>query len=73
MKIKRNVDRFSRFSKTNGRENFYREFIEKNIRFTEKINYLSRKSSILTRKGMIYRENVVFNEKMDDLPRLSRI
>ena len=73
MKIKRNIDRFSGFSKTNGSENFCREFTEKNIGFTEKINYLSRKSSSLSRKGMIYQENVVFNEKSDDLPRLSRI
>ena len=73
MKIKRNVDRFSGFWKTNGREYFLQRIYRENIIFTEKINYLSRKSSSLPRKGMIYREKVVFNEKRDDLPRLSRI
>ena len=73
MKIKWNVDRFSGFWKTNGRKNFLQRIYRENIRFTEKINYLSRKSSILPRKCMIYREKVVFNEKRDDLPRLSRI
>ena len=64
---------FLGFRRRTGAKIFCREFTEKNIRFTEKINDLSRKSSILTRKGMIYRENIVFNEKIDDLPRLYMI